>query len=326
MPVYPWHEAQWRLLQGARTTGRLAHALLIAGSPGLGKRAFAERIARSLLCRAVAADGEPCGQCRACRFFAAGTHPDFRRIEPEEEGKPIRIETIREFNAWSVMTPQEGQHRVTVIIPADRMNTAAANSLLKTLEEPVAGNHILLVTARPAALPATVRSRCHRVAFQPPPAAEAEAWLRREAGEGPWPLLLRLARYAPLEAVRLAREQELPRRAAVFDDFQGLWSARRDPLGVAANWAEGETDPILAWLESWVRDIVRLSLGNKSATLLENPDLMAPLQGLAEKLDLDKLLKIQRRFESVALGWRQANLNTQMQMERLLVDLVDSRR
>lgn len=325
MQGYPWHEGQWQRLHRARTAGRLPHALMITGDPGLGKAAFAERFAQSLLCQAAGTDGEPCGRCRSCRFFAAGSHPDFRRIVPEDEGKPIRIETIREFATWSVMTPQEGRNRVTLIIPADRMNSPAANSLLKTLEEPVPGNHILLVSSRPATLPATVRSRCQRVAFHAPPPHEAEAWLRQEAGDGPWPLLLRLARNAPLEALRLAGEEILPLRAAVFEEFRGLWSERLDPLAIAAKWSEQHNVELrLAWLESWLRDIVRLSLGAESATL-ENPDLFSPLRALIERLELDKLLKIQQQFESAAITWPQTNLNTQMQMESLLVALLDSR-
>ena len=323
MQRHPWHEPQWERLRRARAGGRLSHALVITGNPGLGKRVFAHLFARSLLCRAPAADGQPCGHCRSCRFLAAGSHPDFRYIAPEAEGKPIRVEEIREFTAWSVLTPQEGEYRVTLIVPADSMNASAANSLLKTLEEPVPGNHILLVTSRPAALPATVRSRCQQVALRAPPAPQAEAWLRQEAGDGPWPLLLRLSRNAPLEAIRLAREDMLPRRAAVFEEFLGLWSTRADPLAVAAKWSKQEVPRIFTWLDSWVRDIVRLSLGGESATL-ENPDLVSPLQGLVEGLDLDKILSIQRQLESAANIWPRTNLNAQMEIESLLVALVDS--
>lgn len=325
MALYPWHELQWQRLQRARAEGRLPHALMLAGIAGLGKAAFGELFARSLLCREPENDGQPCGRCRSCRFFSAGSHPDFLRVEPEAEGKPIRVEAVREFAAWSVMTPQEGEHRVTLIVPADSMNASAANSLLKTLEEPVAGNHILLVSSRPAALPATVRSRCQQIVFRAPPLPRAESWLRDEAGEGPWQLLLRLARNAPLEAMRLAGEDTLALRAEIFEEFCRLWSRRADPLALAAKWSEHDVRRLLGWVDSWLRDLVRLSLGGESATL-ENPDLLSGLQALGQSVDLNKVVSIQCEFESAASSWHQANLNTRMQLENLLIALVNSHR
>lgn len=325
MALYPWHEPQWQRLHRARIEGRLPHALMLAGIAGLGKAAFGELFARSLLCREPAGDGQPCGHCRSCRFFAAGSHPDFLRVEPEAEGKPIRVEAVREFSAWSVMTPQEGEHRVTLIVPADSMNASAANSLLKTLEEPVAGNHILLVTSRPAALPATVRSRCQQIVFRAPPPSQAASWLHDEAGEGPWQLLLRLARNAPLEAMRLAGDETPALRAETFEEFCRLWSRRTDPLALAAKLSAHDVRRVLGWLDSWLRDLVRLSLGGESATL-ENPDLLSGLQALGQSVDLSRIVRVQWEFESAATSWPKANLNTRMQLENLLIALVNSHR
>jgi len=322
-PRYPWHSANWRLLTQARVAGRLPHALLLAGPEGLGKRAFAEGFAKALLCANPDEAGGACGTCRSCRFFEAGTHPDYRVLEPEEPGKPIRVDSVREFAAWSVMSTQEGGNRVTLIVPADSMNAAAANSLLKTLEEPVRGNHILLVSARPSALAATVRSRCQKLGFKPPSSDEGVAWLQtQEAGDN-WPVLLRLAGNAPLRALELGRSGALSLRATRFDELEALLQGRADPLAVAAAWAEDSLRS-LEWLGSWVRDLARLHSGAK-AELLENPDLAQPLQRLTERIDWQASCRAMERIDSASRVWPSANLNLLLQMEELLIGLAEGK-
>lgn len=318
---YPWHERNWRLLRQALSADRLPHALLLVGPRGIGKRAFAEAFAQSLLCGEPDAQGLACGQCRTCRFFAAGTHPDFRCLEPEEEGKPIKVDSVREFAAWSVMKPQEGLHRVTLIQPADAMNAAAANSLLKTLEEPVSGNLILLLTSRPSMLPPTVRSRCQRVVFAVPSQDEAVSWLSSQGGAGDWRMLLRLAKGAPLRALELAAGDAPSSRAARFAQFEGLLLGRAAALDLSTDWT-GQPDQMLEWLGSWVRDLVRLHAG-AGAEALENPDFAPALQRLSERLDWRSALGVLERVDRGARVWPRANLNLQMQMEEILISLAE---
>ncbi|MFO7642692.1 MAG: DNA polymerase III subunit delta', partial [Candidatus Competibacteraceae bacterium] len=161
----PWHEPLWRQFQQSRAAGRLPHALLLAGPAGLGKLAFAKRLARALLCETPDVEGDACGRCRSCRLFQAGSHPDYRMEQPVEEGKAIRIDPIRELCGFLGFTAQYGGYKIALLEPADRLNLNAANSLLKTLEEPPGDCLLLLVTAHPARLPATVRSRCQKVSF-----------------------------------------------------------------------------------------------------------------------------------------------------------------
>ena len=320
---YPWQMPQWRRLQQARTAARLPHALLITGQAGLGKGAFALALARSLLCHAPDPEGRACGHCRSCRFLAADTHPDLRRLEPEEEGKPIKVDAVRELSAWSVLTPQEGALRATVIWPADAMNPAAANGLLKTLEEPVKGNHLLLVSSRPAAMPATVRSRCQKVLLSLPDPGQAVDWLERQRPGESWEKLLRLARGGPLGALQLAGTDALAQREACFAEFQALCGGAADAADVAAAWTEGPTEQIVGWFASWLGDIARLRLGGEPGQL-ENPDLVAALQQLGAKVDLASLMKIQERAPAVALAGQRDNLNRQMQVEDLLLEFMES--
>ena len=197
----PWQQRVYDQACEAIDAGRLAHGLLFCGPASLGKRAVAERLARRLLCRERGADGEPCGRCRACQLLAAGTHPDFAVVSfvPNREGTRMRteivIEQIRELSERLSLTPQYGVAQIVIIDPAEAINHSASNALLKTLEEPVPGRYLWLVTAHPARLSATIRSRCQKLEFRLPPADEAQAWL---ASKGHAPAAVREA----LEAAR----------------------------------------------------------------------------------------------------------------------------
>lgn len=180
----PWQERIHAQAAAALDAGRLGHALLFCGPAQLGKRAVAEHLAQRLLCERRRDDGEPCGTCRACHLFAAGTHPDFQRVSfiPNKEGTRLRteiiIDQIRELSGRLALTPQYGGAQVAIIDPADAINNAASNALLKTLEEPVPGRYLWLVSAEPARLSATIRSRCQKLEFRLPAFDEALQWLR----------------------------------------------------------------------------------------------------------------------------------------------------
>jgi len=175
--LLPWLVSTFADLQQRRAQGRLAHALMFVGPAGIGKHQLAERFAQSLLCAQPHADGQPCGHCHACSLYAAGTHPDLFRLSPEEDSKNIRIDQIRALIEGMSLSSHYGRHKVVILNPADAMNIAAANALLKTLEEPPADTILLLVTDRPSFLPATIRSRCQTLRLALPARDEAQAWL-----------------------------------------------------------------------------------------------------------------------------------------------------
>ncbi|TAK82268.1 MAG: DNA polymerase III subunit delta' [Betaproteobacteria bacterium] len=192
--MHPWNQGIFDSLRSR--TARLPHALLLHGARGTGKLALAEHIAQFLLCEAGDPGGKPCGACDGCRWFAAGSHPDFRRLEPEalapepiepEEGEPgakrgkpsieIKIEQVRELAAFLNVGSHRGRFRVALVHPAEDMNANAANALLKGLEEPPAGAVFLLVSHRPARLLPTIRSRCVALPVSIPPRETALQWL-----------------------------------------------------------------------------------------------------------------------------------------------------
>lgn len=279
----PWHQDLWRQLQQRRAAGRLPHALLLAGPAGLGKGLFARRLARALLCDHPAADGEACGQCRSCRLFRAGSHPDYSVVQPAEDGKIIRVDQIRELCAFLGYTAQYGGYKIALLEPADQMNVNAANSLLKTLEEPPGNSLLLLVTAQPARLPATVRSRCQKVRFDLPAATMAIPWLAaRIAGEAEPAALLDIAGGAPLVALTQADGECWRRRRELFECYAQALAGRMDPIRAAERWTQGDLTENLRWLIDWHTDLIRLKM-NADPPRLSNPDLHSVLRRWADQ-------------------------------------------
>ncbi len=190
--MHPWNEPILRSLEARLAS--LPHALLIHGPKGVGKLELAETLAQLLLCESKAR--KPCGSCEGCRWYLAGNHPDFRRLEPEalaatpaeegteegpaRKGKPsleIKIDQVRELADFLNVGSHRGGRRLALVHPAEDMNANSANALLKGLEEPPPGAFFLLVSHRPARLLPTIRSRCVAVPV-PVPAREATLeWL-----------------------------------------------------------------------------------------------------------------------------------------------------
>jgi len=282
----PWHEGCWESISRARASGRLPHALLVTGPVGVGKRLLVAAIARSLLCSRPDARGLACGRCRECELLAAGTHPDYVVVSPDREGKSdeIKVDAIRRLSEMDTLTAHRGGHKVIVLDPAQNMNQSAANSLLKTLEEPCPGTFLCLVCEQPDRLPATIRSRCQELRVPAPPEAQALEWLQRHTSSVDAATLLRLAHGAPLGALALAEKGRLAERAQAFAGFTGVASGNRDPIEVAAAWNEHEPAILLDWLSGWVSDLLRLASGHQ-APLLINQDKIGDLRPLAASLD-----------------------------------------
>lgn len=192
---------------------RLPHALLIYGPRGVGKAALAERTAQLLLCES--SNNKPCGSCDGCRWFLGGNHPDFRRLEPEALWKEppekpsmeIKIDQVRELADFLYLRSHREGLRIVLVHPAEDMNVAAANALLKGLEEPPAAAVFILVSHRPARLLPTIRSRCVAVPVALPPRDGALQWLAGQGVSEPerW---LAYAGGAPLRALEYAAEGE----------------------------------------------------------------------------------------------------------------------
>lgn len=185
MNVISLHDPVWKALQGRRA--QMPHALLLVGQRGLGKFDLARQFAASLLCEQPQVDGQACGRCLACNWYAQGNHPDFRLLQPDamaeeaeaEDGKKkasqqITIDQVRGLDEFLNVGTHRGGLRIVIVNPTEAMNRATANALLKTLEEPSPSTLFLMVSGDPMRLLPTIRSRCQVVPVPLPAPARAE--------------------------------------------------------------------------------------------------------------------------------------------------------
>jgi DNA polymerase-3 subunit delta' len=327
MTLLPWLQQNWDHLCDYRLQNRVPQALLITGQKGLGKHQLAEQFATSLLCAKPQDSGLGCGHCDSCLLLKAQTHPDFIQIKPEEPGKTITIGQIRNLITRLTLKPHNDAYRVVIVNPADLMNNAAANAFLKCLEEPTERTVILLITDKPARLPATIVSRCQKLAVARPDKATVAVWLKQQAAQDDPALLLGLAQGAPLLALHYAKEGTLGLRNDCFKAWMAIAKQRSHPVIIAEDWYKLPEDPLIVWITSWIIDLIKCRYQIK-ADGLYNPDLKDSLQELSHQLDLKGLYKLydlllmRRRlldtqinkhslFEEILIKWSELNRSKQ---------------
>jgi DNA polymerase-3 subunit delta' len=319
---YPWQKDLWDGLLTRLKAGQLPHALLFAGGQGFGKAQLAEQLAHTMLCQSPSDEGLPCGKCQACGLLAAGTHPDLRIIEPEEEGKVIPAETVRAVADFFALKGQYGGRQIVIISPAEAMNRFGANGLLKTLEEPTADALIILVTSQPSLLLPTIRSRCQQVVFPRPDTANGIKWLKDHLGSETntatlATTLLALANGAPLEALKLHEMGSLEVRQGLVEQWLQVAEGRGDPLKCAASWADLGLPRAVNWLNSWTMDLIRLKSGANS-DVITNTDLQPQFQKLVQKLDLRSLFGHLEQITEYS-RWAGGQINAQLALEDIMI-------
>jgi DNA polymerase-3 subunit delta' len=205
----PWHDGVWEQARSALDRGRLAHALLLSGPDGTGRRHFALALARLLLCEAPTGDGN-CGTCKSCELTRHGAHADMLSVAPEEPGKAIGVDAVRAVLAFTGRTSSLGLRKVIIVAPLQALTSSAHNAFLKCLEEPPADTYFVLVHGRGRRIPATVRSRCQTLDLRAPDEAQARQWLQAtlEVDASKLEGLGALAPRQPLRAVQLAQDEE----------------------------------------------------------------------------------------------------------------------
>lgn len=315
--LYPWLTAPAARLERQKQTGRLPHALLFSGPQGIGKRRLAQAWVHSLLC-AQPSGGAACGHCRSCRLYRAGNHPDHFVLRPAEEGGVIVIDAVRNLIQWQHLEAHYGGWRVAMIEPAERMNAAAANSLLKTLEEPTHNTLILLVSDDWRRLPATVRSRCQHLALTPPPLETSRPWLAERVPDADVDTLLAMAGGAPLLAEALARGEALPRRQSFLEDLVQIAMGRAEPLEAADRHAKTAMEWLAQWMIGWIADLLRLQGGARDA-VRHNPDYRDTLHRLAQGIGHDPLFRLLAVTYRVRRQLLYSQPNRQLLLEELLI-------
>lgn len=299
--LLPWQGESWRQLQQLRE--RLPHALLFYGAAGTGKTRFVEAFAKSLLCEAPTPEAHACGACASCNWFVQSNHPDYRRVRPEaledeladddsgagEEkksakaskapSKEIKIDQIRALADFMNVSTHRSGLRVVMLYPAEALNTAAANALLKTLEEPPPGTMFLLLSNRLDRLLPTILSRCRKFALSAPQHDQALAWLQQQGVKDADAWLAEQGG-APLAALEAAQGEG---REALDELLRHLAQPGVDGALRSADKLQKTPVPeLVGWLQRWLYDLLSL----KSAGVVRYyPRHAKELGRLAQRVD-----------------------------------------
>ena len=314
----PWQKAQWDGLMSCLQDERMAHALMLRGEAGTGKNQFALALAQYLLCAKPVAN-TACGKCKGCQLNLAGSHPDMAILEPEDPGKAIKVDQVRQVVDFVSKKAQLDGFRVVIISPAEAMNLNSSNALLKSLEEPGERTVLILVSHQITGVLPTIRSRCQVMDFPIPGRAEAYSWLNTLVGDAAKSeKLLNVAGGAPVRALELNQSEWLGERSTVLQHWLAVLSGKRDPVRTAEGWTQYPIMDVLAWLLAWHIDLAKLASGG--APLIINEDLRQDLQMAAAMVNLDRLfachdhlLQVKRMLNS------QGNPNPQLLLEEILL-------
>lgn len=323
--IYPWQSDIWQRLN--QDDQRLPHALLLHGRAGIGKYDFARYFSQALLCSNKSVDGKACGLCSSCNWFNDESHPDFRLLSPEQEseseddGAPVKktkkktqisVTQVRELNDFlSLSSHRSNGLRVVLIHPAEALNLASANALLKVLEEPAAGVIFILASHQIQRLLPTIISRCHKINMPVPDEKQSLAWLDSQGVEHAQQQLA----YLEGSPIKVFIEQ------SQFKQRTETWRLlslghKLEPHIAAPALIANSVETGLICIQKWLYDIVAIKLGQQTRYHLQ---YVNALQALAEKVNLSRLFEMQKKtneYRKLALH----PLNHELQMEGLLLE------
>lgn len=313
---FPWLIKTWGQLITYKKNNLIPSGLLLSGPAGIGKTIFAKEYAQFILCQDK---GEAaCQKCRSCILFNAGNHPDYFFIEGEEKSA-IKIDQMRELIESLGQTPAMSGYQVAVVSLAEDMNKASANALLKTLEEPRGNVLILLLSNRPSAIAATVRSRCQHIKLPIPTKAEATTWLLNHIDhEGTAASYLAIADNLPMKALTYAKDESQQLCDLLITQLQQVQKGILDPISASAL---SLTTPFerLQFLITLTMDMIRLKLSSK--VFLNHQSKLATLMELGRNISLDKLFQfLDHILEATRLLNNRSNVNLQLLMEKLFIN------
>ncbi len=291
--------------------GQLSHALLIHGPVGTGRRYLALSLAARLLCLAPpepAAAENPAA--RLDPDLVMDRHPDFELLQPPAEKRSLPIDRVREMIRFLQLTAHQGGPKVALITAAEALTHQAANSLLKTLEEPPAGCNLLLVAANVSRLPATVLSRCQRVRVPLPPTRELLNWPDAAETED-WPEALNLAGGSPLLARDLQRAKFPAEARQMEGDLAHVASGEASPLAIARRWSKLDAELCLGWLYRRTAEEIRRLLGAAAPKSTEHLQIHSEASNMEPAFALLREIGELRRLQG-------AGLNSELSLAQVL--------
>jgi DNA polymerase III subunit delta' len=310
---------------------KIPHAFLFTGIAGVGKTTTALAFCQALNCLEPV-NGEGCGRCRPCRQLLSGNFPDFMYIEPD--GQNIKIEQIREVNRGMGFKPVAGAYRVVVINRAELMTTEAANSFLKTLEEPPPGNVIILKVKEPLDLLSTIVSRCQKIPFRPLPLSVVRQFLIDEKGsdEETASLIAGISDGSLGRAMQISESSYLEARQKSISNIIQLPGIKKtQAIELAMEYAQevkkkehddaGGIDlfELIGIWKTWYRDLIIIKVGGP-VNLLINADFSRKLKALSRNITLYKLLESFSLLDRAQMDLNK-NPNVGLMMENLFLDL-----
>jgi DNA polymerase-3 subunit delta' len=317
------HEWAVELLKGQIASGNFRHAYLLTGPDGVGRRTLALRLAQALNCSNPPAPGEFCGECRACRGFARGQHPDLLVLERQQDDREIKIAAVRELSRSLSRTPFEARVQVALLLDFDSASDEAANALLKTLEEPTPSVVICLTAPDPDSLPETIASRCELLRMRPMPidqlASQLAAEFSIDAKEAK--LLAGLSGGCPGLALTWHEHGEiLNERNEWLKATEELLYANRVQRFAFAEKASKDRDALrdllLVWLSFWRDLVIRTS---HSSAPISNPDKEDAVASLAARLNMETAQQTLQVIQH-SLDQLSTNVNTRLALEGLLLE------
>lgn len=319
--LMPWHAPAAAQLRAAWTAGRLPHGLVISGAEGLGLPAFANWIASAVLCD-DRAQFDPCGHCASCQLVSAATHPDLHWIVPEEGKQQIAIEQVRGACERLAKTSYRQGYKVAIFDPSHQMTIAAANSLLKTLEEPAAGSLIILLTSRLTALLPTIRSRCLKLPVRSPSQEQTREWLAARGVDEISTDVVEFAGGAPLRALDYAQGRFQALNEEMVKGLKLLFSGQGGVAQVASKWADEQLPDRLTWLDLWLTSLARKVIDG-TANRVTFPSGPVHLPSPEGALNISSVYSMVDRARALKAQLGRTALQRELAVESWLIALLD---
>ncbi|MCK3658495.1 DNA polymerase III subunit delta' [Pasteurellaceae bacterium Pebbles2] len=312
--LYAWLEPTYQQIRHAFTQGHGHHALLFKAEPSLGVEKLIEAVARFLICQQENSE-KPCTHCHACHLINAGSHPDVHYLA-STENKDIGVDQVREINEKINQHAQQNGNKIVIIDGTERLTEAAANALLKTLEEPRPNTYFLLKTDITAALLPTIYSRCQTWLINLPSEATAIQWLQQQhsAETNEICTALRINYGRPLAALATLEQGLIEKRREFLRQFW-VYYIRRSPLELLPLFDKELIFQQLDWLSAFLNDALKDQLGIKSGWICQ--DLARGIQQFNQHQNPLGLLKANQILQKVRSDLSEINAVNQ---ELILLD------
>lgn len=323
--ILPWLTPALERFDVAKRAGNLGHAWLISGPAGVGKINLALVLAARLLGEErepAALDAESALAAIAGRHAPLDRHPDLHWLFPEEDKETISVDQVRELIEAFTLTPHRGGAKIALVEPAEALTTAAANALLKTLEEPTAGGYLLLLSHQPGRLPATVRSRCQHLLLPVPPAAQVAAWL--DVSPPAVAAAQRLVGFAPLRIAAAIQSGEISKFKELEDSLAALCQDKLEPQALAQSWAKGDVEGALSWFRRRLHEELKWRIaaeaGSTDVTVGGGATLHNAWQTVPARILFDQYDRAEKLLNQLGSG-----LNIELALQAMLTALVVNR-